>query len=393
MRARLQTLLCACIVASGLAVLMSQTPLTLQQLLRLLAVRTPDAIVAAELGERGLREVVDRALIETVRRGGGGPSTLGALEKIRPRATLTIRGVPGTSISIDGVSAGKIGQDGVLALRDMWPGRHDVAAELFEHTPEKRTVSLVAKQSTDVELRLMSLYGLLSLSTSPNRATISIEGQSQFRSPLLKHRLKAGRYALRIEAPYREPHTETLDIRGDDSLERHIALTPDRGQLEFLLVRAGESYSNRSYRAAASEAAEYIEAMADFETQGKATALSYLALAQLQLRDYGNAATSGRSALNAGAVLTLDVVHHHGSGLLKPHPARLVLSTHRIVYEPVEKCTFRTGSVDSARVNCTISPQRPTLYARHPFTGRHARYRNEISQAERTGRVRHTQFH
>lgn len=349
------SLVVAIVIASSIiGHLTALAPLTAAQLVKLISIGTPDHIVAAEVTERGLKETIDKALVDLVRKAGAGPATLNALEKIRPRATLTIRGLTGTRILVPGLTDGRIGDGGALILKDLWPGKYEVTADLFEHTPEKQMVSLQANAAVDLEMRLKSSYGFLSISTNSTRATINVEGVSRFRNNVSKHRLRAGSYTVKIESPYHNSHSETVEIQGGDTVERQITLTADARQLEDLLARVQQKYSNRDYRGAASDATDYLGVTADTDRDGRRTALTNLSLARFQTREYDEAAAAGRRALALGGSFSLNVTHHHASGFFEPHQATLNVSPYRFDYNPVSECNFTKGSTDSARVAVTF---------------------------------------
>jgi len=348
---RLASILCVCLIGVSAvpAQAQNQNRLTVQQVLRLIAARTPDRIVAGEITDRGLRDAIDRELIERIRRGGGGALTMSALDRIRPKASVMITGLPGTSIEVANAGSGRIGQDGVLALNDLWPGRYEIGGTLYEHTPASQSVVLAANQKAAIELRLVPVYGFLSLTTSADRATIEVNGQSRS-APLSRQRVAAGVHEVRIVAPYRDVHVEKIEVGGGASVERHVDLKPNIGELNKLLLRLIQSYANRNYRSTIEDAGDFLDAAGEAASSGKVEVLTYLTRAQLASRMYTDAAASGAKAVTAGGILSLDVVHHHGSGIIEPHQSRLIVSTHRIVYEPDARCNFSAGSVDGTRV-------------------------------------------
>lgn len=352
---KLLAIACACLIGLSVAPVrgQSQTRLTAQQVLRLIAARTPDRIVAAEIAERGLRDVIDRELIERIRRGGAGALTINALDRIRPRAVLIITGVPGTTIEVANGGSGRLGQDGTFALSDLWPGRYDISATLYEHTPARQSIVLAANQKSTIELSLVPVYGFLSLTTSADRATIEVNGQSRS-APLSRQRLPAGVHEVRIVAPYRESHVERIEISGGASVERHIDLKPSIAELNRLSGRIAQSYASRDFRSTIDGAVDYLEAAGEAESSGKIEMLTYLTRAQLASGAYADAAISGARAITGGGALSLDVIHHHGSGIVEPHQARLVVSMHQIVYEPIARCLVSAGSVDGTRVGIQL---------------------------------------
>lgn len=353
MRSKSRFLVCAYVVVGSL-VAGAIAPLTLSQLLGLINLRTPDTAVAAEITERGVRQPVDQKMIETVRRAGGGPATMAALDKVRPRAIVTIAGVAGTNIAINGASAGRIGEGGILALNDLWPGSYEIAGELYEHTTDKRVLTLAAGTKTDVDLRLRSLYGFVSITTNAPQATIDMEGVSRFRAPLEKQRVRAGTYTIKVESPYRETRTMTLEVLGGESTTREIELSADRRALDALLVRIGQNSENRNYRQTVTDATAYLEVAHPADVVGRTIALVNLTIAHLETSEYAKAVAAGKQALDLGGTLSLDVMHHHNSGFVDPHKANLTVSKYKFLFDPLHPCTFSKGSVDSKFVGVSF---------------------------------------
>jgi hypothetical protein len=359
-RSTLVACLAVSLVAGCLVVIEGQTRLTLAQLQRLIAARTPDRIVAAEVAERGLRDTLDAAALETIRKAGAGPETMKALDRIRPRATLNITGLAGTSVAIDGDYIGRISDAGSLTVADLWPGSHEVTATLPDHSPGKQSVTLRANQPLNLEMRLNSIFGFLSLTTDAPRASIDVEGVSQFRDRVSKQRMRVGSYTVRVQAPYRKTHEETITVAPGELLERHITLAPDTEQLTSLLARVAQNYGSRNYRQAAADARDFIDAVGDTNPPARARALSFLALAHLHGRDYAEAATAGAEALAAGETLQFEVTHHH-SGFIDPHPARVTVSMYRFQFKPLGTCNVTSGSVDSRLLEVTFPAIRLTV--------------------------------
>lgn len=349
MGSRLRVLLCACVVAGSVAVA-ARAPLTLSQLLGLINLQTPDTAVAAEITERGVRQPVDRKMVETVRKAGGGPATMAALDKVRPRALANIKGVAGTNIMLNGASAGRIGESGALVLNDLWPGNYEIAGELYEHAPERRVLALAAGSKTDIQLHLRSLFGFVSITTNSPQATIDVEGVSRFRAPLTKQRIRAGSYTIKVESPYRETRTITLEVPGGESITQEITLSADRTALNALLVRIRQDIANRNYRQAATDATDYLEVAHPGDALGRTIALTHLTAAHLEMREYAKAVVTGAEALDLGGTLSLNVMHHHSSGWVPPHAANLTVSKYKFLFDPIAECTFSKGSTDSKLV-------------------------------------------
>lgn len=353
MRSRTLVLVLACFLGGSIGGVAAIAPLTLSQLLGMIKIPMPDAAIAAEITERGVRQPVDQKMLDTVRKAGGGPATIAALDRVRPRAALILSGVPGTSVGVNGNIVGRIGDGGTLALTDLWPGRHEISGELSEHTSQKLSLTLAAGSKTDADLRLRSVYGFLSITSNAPQATIKVEGGPQFRAPLAKQRMRAGTYTVSIEAPYRQTRTVILEIPGGESIEQDLTLEPDRQALDALLVRIRQNFASRNYRTTATDAADYVAISHPADVSGRMLAFTHLTIAQLELRDYANALRNGVQALEIGGTLSLDVMHHHASGFVDPHRARLTVSKYKFQFDPVEACTFSKGSVDSRLVGVT----------------------------------------
>jgi hypothetical protein len=73
----------------------SQTqPLSLSQIQKLIQVQAPDAAVAAEIRRRGLNFAPSKETSESLRRAGGGPDTLQAIDELRPMLDEAKQAIP-----------------------------------------------------------------------------------------------------------------------------------------------------------------------------------------------------------------------------------------------------------------------------------------------------------
>lgn len=209
-------------VAGSVAV--AAAPLTLSQVLRLVQARTPDQILAGEISERGIAEPVTQALIDRVRGAGAGRLTVDALDRLRPRSNLTIRGVPGAAIALDGVTVGRLDGNGMLVLSGLYSGDYALLAESPDHLPQSRPLSLPMNKDVEIEIRMESIYGSLTIRATTPSATIDIAGVSSFRGEVVDKQLEVGTYVVRVDAPGHEPYEELVEVESEKSTEREIGL-------------------------------------------------------------------------------------------------------------------------------------------------------------------------
>lgn len=377
MRVKATALVLLALIGGSLALVSAATPIKFAQILRLVSARTPDGVVAGEVAARGVAEVLDKKMIESARAAGAGPATLAALERIRPKSNIAIAGVAGTQVTLDGRFAGRIDADGALVLGDVPPGKHEITATMSEHISQNQSVLLGTNQTLDLEMRLTSIYGVLSVTTNVADATIDVGGRTRVRGDLAQRRLAAGAHVLRVEAPLRQSHTETIEIRSGETLERRITLEPDLTQLSALGLRVADHTERHNYSAAQRDAASYLAVATDAKPAppGVDSVLASLALAQLHLRDYTGGFASARRALVAGASFTLTVAHHHE--WLTTHPARLTVTSAHILYDPMGPCSFRKGTIPfsgllvfEATVSNSQRMSSPSVQVRFPKTNK-----------------------
>jgi formylglycine-generating enzyme required for sulfatase activity len=112
------------------------------------------------------------------------------------------------------------------------PGEYAVSVTAEGYHPLVTTISVDERDSQSVELLLQVLPGRLSVDSSPPGASVTVDGESIGRTPLLDLPLEEGEHQLLLEEPRHLPLEQTLQIVGRDVQQQlHLQLAPAWAEL------------------------------------------------------------------------------------------------------------------------------------------------------------------
>lgn len=134
---------------------LNQRPLTMDQLLELIANGVPNPRVAALVRLRGISRKVSEEDLDTLRIAGADDSVLQALREIKfDHGTIRVNTTMlGASVFLDGALKGMTGSDGQAVIDNVKPGTHSVRVR-YEAREQTRSVSVPAGEVIDVRIPL-----------------------------------------------------------------------------------------------------------------------------------------------------------------------------------------------------------------------------------------------
>lgn len=133
---------------------------------------------------------------------------------------------PGATVRIDGRPVGVTPWEGEVS-----PGRRQIDLELADHAPASRTVDAVRGERHAVEVVLVParVGGLLTVTSTPPGATVSLDDEPVGRTPLRSYQLDARNHLLEVALDGHAPQVSTISITDGSHLERHVTLVPIGG--------------------------------------------------------------------------------------------------------------------------------------------------------------------
>ena len=103
------------------------------------------------------------------------------------------------------------------------PGDYEVGAEAEGYQPLVTTVTVDDRDSQTVELTLQALPGRVSIDSTPQGASVTVDGASVGKTPLVDLRLAEGTHQIRLEEARHLPLEQTLQVTGRD-VQQALAL-------------------------------------------------------------------------------------------------------------------------------------------------------------------------
>ncbi len=186
-----------------------------------------------------------------VRQGGSGEA--GGRQPIQAgKGGVLLRSTPvGAEVWVDDASVGRTCPGGLAISLD--PGEHRLRFQLAGHREKTLRVRATKGEQADVNVALLPLSeagrggldasgqpGVLSVRSSPQRATVLLDGQDAGETTNVNLTLPPGRYVVRLSKPLYLPSAEkVVDVRSGEVVLVRETLTPDFGELRVTSTPSG----------------------------------------------------------------------------------------------------------------------------------------------------------
>lgn len=140
--------------------------------------------------------------------------------RLEAPAMLTVEAPPGVTIRVDGAVVGTGSWSGAVT-----PGSHSLAGSGPGLTPLERTVTVAAGQTVRESLLLQPITGQLSLSSSPDGASVRIDGQLVGVTPWTGE-LKPGKHAVQVELDGHQAIQKSITVPASGFATETLTLKP-----------------------------------------------------------------------------------------------------------------------------------------------------------------------
>jgi hypothetical protein len=151
--------------------------------------------------------------------------------------TLTVTTVPpGATLAINGQPSGS-----TTPYRNdkTAPGNYKLRLELSGYEPIEESVVLKSGETRTVEKKMVSMYGTLSVATTPSGATLFINGQPSGTTPFRSDKLATGSYRLRLEMAGYEPMEGSVMLNAGEPIAIEKKMVSLYGILSLATTPAG----------------------------------------------------------------------------------------------------------------------------------------------------------
>lgn len=316
-----------------------RTALTQQQIERLIDLKSPDLMLAAEVSDRGLAFSLTHSILGSLRSRGAGPRTLQALSRFLSQARLTILTQPPApfgSIRVAG-SSYTADSEGRFVLTDLTPGSYNMTFRHERFQEQSYQIAVREGESTQ-EIRLQLARGWLTVMSRKGASRIEVEGLGSWTNEIRDLACEARVYRITVSEPYYLPWSKEVAVEPGQRTVITPDLVLDSTAVQLLELRAVEAIQTRNYHRAQDRASLLLELQ-----PGAASALSMLATAQYYLNQHNKAIETGYRALQGGASIEFQVLHHH-QAISMIHPASVRLTAKEFSFDPQvahkSSCTF-----------------------------------------------------
>lgn len=310
--------------------------LTLEQIRKLIAIHTPDDVIAQEITSRGIKDDFGRKQIGDLQHLGAGAQTISALESSLPIATLVILSQPGATVILDSGTPAAIGAAGSVSMPGVQPGHHQLMINKQYFNTAVRNIEVKGRETIRIEAPLAWVVGFLSVTTDPPAAQVEIAGKSTVTAPITHTPVPLGFIVVVASAPLRQPASRTVNIEPGKDASISLSLPLDQAAAQSAANGIHSSFKSRLYKSVVDDGAIYLQSGARDKDVVAEMAVSYLELGQAaEFRDLA------LQTLNNGGTLRFEVEHHHAGLRNSAHPALLAINRQTFVFEPVGSCNFQ----------------------------------------------------
>ena len=223
--------------------------------------------------------------------------------------TLTIRGDPSSSISVDGVFVGIVPESGVVVVREAEPGSHFVVARREGYRPVETVADVAHGQAEVVDATRGGMSGLLTVSADVAGAALRIGGADERALPVTDLEIRPGSHDLAVSREGYRPVRDRVDVRPGQVVSRNFILEaiPHEERVMDALGPALAHFEAGDYRAVVDTVRSVLDIVGN-------SVLAYwlLGVGLYELGEFVESARSLTMAIGLGAEVVLPAKHRHG---------------------------------------------------------------------------------
>jgi hypothetical protein len=341
------TLILSASLVCSLQIHSQQSQLTKAQIAALVQNRTPDAIIATNMLERGLSFLPNEEWVETLENDGAGPRTLDFLRSKIPKGNVHVLAPEGATVSVDGKPAGGADRTGDLVITQMDVGDHVISAEEQGYTPDSATVSVPANGTVEVQLHLLWTGGYLSIRDMPEGAVAQIDPLGSVARNVEDWPVAPGAFNITVTQNGMLPFQQKVNVEKGKHVVINVLMSPDPAIQEARRAAAQQevamdvSSANSALQAGNWQRAERdLQAALNVDPQNP---LALSAYAEVEWQAGQIQAFIGRAvaAIQAGGTVTISLLHKHEFPQYSVHPATLSISPTGLHFDPGSyQCKF-----------------------------------------------------
>ena len=295
---------------------------------QLIAIGTPDDVIAQEIRARGLDFSPTQQTFDELARAGAGAGTLSALREQIRVAVLEIRAQAGSELLLDGARIGLVDSQAAPILQEVAIGHHELVVRKTGYHDGRYPLELASLDHKLLMVQLEWAGGFLSVRASPPATTIALEGLGEFQDTV--EELQCAPRAYTVTATHRGMKAEQQII---------LVVEGQHARAEFHLVPDPEYIQNRLQTAdglLASNASGAIELAKEVLAldPNSVRAHALLAGALFRTQDVLQFESSATETLRRGGAVSVTLLHLHGFPKRYLHPVTLTISAGATAFDP-----------------------------------------------------------
>lgn len=226
--------------------------------------------------------------------------------------TLTIRGDPLSSISVDGAFVGSVPEEsGVVVVREVEPGSHFVVARREGYRTVERVVDVVHGRAEVVDATRGGMSGLLAVSADVAGALLRINDGEERALPVTDLEIAPGSHDLAVSREGYRPVKDRIDVRPGQLVSRNVILEaiPHEERVMDALDPALAHFRAGDYRAVVDAVRSVLDVVGN-------SVLAYwlLGVGLYELGEFVESVQPLTMAIGLGAEVVLPAKHRHGGG-------------------------------------------------------------------------------
>jgi hypothetical protein len=345
-----RTILLVITLALGLSgrALAQGNRLTLAQVKKLIQIHAPDAVVAKEIGSRGIDFLPTSQTLDQLEKSGAGQAALAALRDFMPYGILEVQSAPGSQIAIDGIDRGLADAQGHLILPRIPAGTHRLSVRKVDYQASELDFILAAKEYKRVPMQLGWAGGFLTVRTDPLGAAIEIAGIGKYAYGVSDIQCRPGTYDIAATLKGMKSPTQSVVVAAGQHATVEIHLTPDPDYVRNMLADVRRHLARGNARLAVQISNDLLSI-----EPNNADVMNLLVTAYLRAKDFQNFQDAILKVLRTGGKVQFDLAHEHldlsGEAI---HPAVLTLTATSIAYETTAPCKYRR--IETALANIGV---------------------------------------
>jgi hypothetical protein len=303
--------------------------LSQSQIEQLVAIATPDTVIAEEITDRGLDFEPTQRIIEDLRKRGAGLRTLATLRNLIRYATLEIEAQPRSEVVVDEAELGRTDAQGVIVVHDLSAGAHQVVVRKADYREERTRIELSNGEYKRLRVQLEWAGGFLTVRADVPASAVVIEGLGTFTGSVSDLPCSPGTYSVTATHPGMRMESQTITVAPGQHAVAEIHFAPDPEFLNRQLINAVDQLEGNNPTAAI-QTAEGVLAI----DANNLPARALIAAAYFDAHDTQHFRTSSSEALRRGGLVPVDLLHVHTFPRKYIHSTTLTISTKTIAYNP-----------------------------------------------------------